>query len=163
MHPGHDRERIIHLIVIETTGVSPQILLYLFQDGGHFVCYHDNGGSEWKKSHIFFTPLDICYPTGHITTPQLSNLKNNLFRWGVWPFKVGPMLVVELSNPHGSHYTTYQPCTILTLHCFLSRLADLPTVPLLAGQSRFLPDVPLNRGNVPLFVRSRIFFRARNL
>ena len=23
--------------------------------------------------------------------------------------------VVEWSNPHGSHYTTYQPCTILTL------------------------------------------------
>ena len=39
--------------------------------------------------------------------------------------------------------------------------ADLPTIPLLAGQSRFfLPDVPrpAKSGNVPLFVRSRIFF-----
>ena len=34
----------------------------------------------------------------------------------------------------------------------------LPTVPLLAGLSR----VPLYHGNVPLFVRSRIFLRACN-
>ena len=47
-------------------------------------------------------------------------------------------------------------------------VSDLPTVPLLAGPPRFwrdspafLPDVPLNHGNVPLFVRSRIFFVLR--
>ena len=44
--------------------------------------------------------------------------------------------------------------------------ADLLTVPLLAGQSPFFtrcpgPRFPLNQGNVPLFVRSRIFFIAR--
>ena len=50
------------------------------------------------------------------------------------------------------------------MHC-----TDLPTVLLLAGQSRFFTRcpasrVPLNHGNVPLFVRSRIFFfRTRNL
>ena len=70
MHPGHDGDRIIHLIVIEMTGVGPQILLNLFQYGGHFVCYR---GSDGKKSHIFFTPLDIFFPTGHISSPQLSN------------------------------------------------------------------------------------------
>ena len=73
MHPWHDGERIIHLIVIEMTGVGPQIWLNLLQYGGHFVCYHDNGGSDGKKSHIFFTPLDIFFPTGHISSPQLSN------------------------------------------------------------------------------------------
>ena len=73
MYPGHDGERIIHLVVIEMTGVSAQIMLYLFQFGGHFVCYHGNGGFERKKSHIFFIPLDIFFPTVHITTPQLSN------------------------------------------------------------------------------------------
>ena len=30
------------------------------------------------------------------------------------------MSVVEWSNPHGSHYTTYQPCTTRTHHCVLS-------------------------------------------
>ena len=38
---------------------------------------------------------------------------------------------------------------------------DLPTIPFLAGQSRFftrLSRVPLNHGNVLLFIRSRIFF-----
>ena len=46
----------------------------------------------------------------------------------------------------------------------LAGLSDLPTVPLLAGQSRFfyqMSRVPLNHGNVPLFVRSRIFLRAQ--
>ena len=42
---------------------------------------------------------------------------------------------------------------------------DLPTVPLLAGQSCFffyqISRVPLNHGNVPHFVRSRIFCCAR--
>ena len=54
MHPGHDGKRIIHLVVIEMTGVTAQIMLYSFQFDGHFVCYHGNGGgSEQKKSHIF--------------------------------------------------------------------------------------------------------------
>ena len=73
MHSGHDGEGITHLVVIEITGVAAQIVLNFFQYGGHFVCYHDNGGSDGKKSHIFFTPHDIFFPTGHITTPQLSN------------------------------------------------------------------------------------------
>ena len=61
MYPGHDGERIIHLVVIEMTGVSAQIMLYLFQFGGHFVCYHGNGGFERKSPRYFLFPLTYSF------------------------------------------------------------------------------------------------------
>ena len=56
--------------------------------------------------------------------------------------------------------------TLFLLHCapeIGSCLSDLLTVPPKRDSPAFLPDVPLNHGNVPLFVRSRIFLHAQSV
>ena len=61
MHSGHDGEGITHLVVIEITGVAAQIVLIFFQYGGHFVCYHDNGGSDGKSPIYVLLPMTYSF------------------------------------------------------------------------------------------------------
>ena len=53
MYPGHDGERIIHLIVIEMTGVSAQIMLYLFHLAAILFVTMATGGLSGKSPYIF--------------------------------------------------------------------------------------------------------------
>ena len=37
-------------------GTDSQLAKYNFFNGGHFICYHGNGGGGWQKNAIYVLP-----------------------------------------------------------------------------------------------------------